>query len=130
MKIERILIFVAIFSILFNLAKNILVILHLIQPDSTYTILLSVASIFLLSFVYKQKYWIIACVFMAINELVKFFVRDFFTKYTSIVLNESQIIPVLAIVAAMLVLGLSLIYILKFYRVKNYEQYYLFKKRK
>jgi len=130
MKIERILIFAAIFSILFNLAKNILVILHLIQPDSTYTILLSVASIFLLSFVYKQKYWIIACVFMAINELVKFFVRDFFTKYTSIVLNESQIIPVLAMVAAMLVLGLSLIYILKFYRVKNYEQYYLFKKRK
>jgi len=130
MKIERILIFAAIFSILFNLAKNILVILHLIQPDSTYTILLSVASIFLLSFVYKQKYWIIACVFMAINELVKFSVRDFFTKYTSIVLNESQIIPVLAMVAAMLVLGLSLIYILKFYRVKNYEQYYLFKKRK
>ena len=126
MRITKILIFAAIFWVIFNLVKNFLVLTNIIHLDSIDTILFSIGTALLLSFIYKHIYWIAACIFLSINEILKYIVKESYTVNNVILPQTHGYIYI--IIGGMLSLILSLIFILIFLRI-DYEKYYLFKKQ-
>lgn len=127
MKTAIILIFAAIFGVIFGLVKNLLLLTNIIHSESTHSILFSIAASLLLAFTYKHRYWIAACIFLGINEILKYIAQKIPTVNSVIIPQTKDYI--LIIVVGMLSLILSLLFILRFLRI-DYENYYLFKKRK
>jgi hypothetical protein len=125
MRITKILIFAAIFWVIFGLVKNLLVLTNIVYLESIDTILFSITTALLVSFIYKHIYWIAACIFLSINEILKYIAQKISTV-NSVILPQTQDY-IFIIVGGMLSLILSLIFILRFLRI-DYENYYLFKK--
>jgi hypothetical protein len=129
MKIEKIIIFAFIFSILFNFTKNFLILLNVIQVDAIHGILFATTVFFMLAIIFKHKYWIVACIFMGINELVKIPARKSFRTNDSIIPIEKDIVAILIMIGGLFCVIVSSIYLYKFLRLKNYENYYIFRRK-
>jgi hypothetical protein len=127
MRIAKILIFATIFWVIFGLVKNLLLLMNIVHSESTHTILFSIAATLLLAFTYKHRHWIAACIFLGINEILKYISQKIPTV-NSVILPQTQDYFFI-IVAGMLSLILSLLFILRFLRI-DYENYYLFNKQK
>ena len=127
MRITKIIIFAAFFWVILGLVKNLLVLTNIVNLESIDTILFSIGTALVLSFIYKHIYWIAACIFLSINEILKYIVKEIYTV-NSVILSQTQDY-IFILVGGMLSLILSLIFILIFLRT-DYENYYLFKKQK
>lgn len=125
MRITKILIFAAMFWVIFGLVKNFLVLTNIVYLESVDTIIFSIGVALLFSFIYKHIYWKAACIFLSINEILKYIAKELY-PVNSAILPQSQDY-IFIIVGGMLSLIFSLLFILIFLR-SNYENYYLFKK--
>ena len=126
MKLPILLIYVGLFSIFFSLAKNILTIFGYVDMSNLRNLWYSVATFFLLAFIYKHRYWVTACLFIAASELIKMLLPEgVITK--SVPSNKLEAVPVLIMIGSIFFLLISLFCIVRFWKFKNYSDYYLFK---
>ena len=125
MRTTKILIFAAIFWVIFGLVRNLLVLTNVVYLGSVDTMLFSIGTALLLSFIYKHIYWIVACIFLSINEILKYVAKEISTV-NGVILPQTKDF-IFLMVGGMLSLILSLIFILIFLRI-DYKNYYLFKK--
>ena len=125
MRITKIIIFAAIFWVIFGLVKNLLVLTNIVYLGSIDTILFSIGMALLLSFIYKHAYWKVAFIFLSINEILKYIAKELY-EVNNVILTQTQEY-IFIIAGGMASLFLSLIFILIFLRI-DYEKYYLFKK--
>ena len=125
MRITKIIIFAAIFWVMFGLVRNFLVLRNIVHLESVDTILFSIGMALLLSFIYKHAYWKVAFIFLSINEILKYIAKELY-EVNNVILTQTQEY-IFIIAGGMASLFLSLIFILIFLRI-DYEKYYLFKK--
>lgn len=108
--------------------KAALIMFYVIKSETILGIAFILCTTILLGTLYKHRFWIASCIFLAIHELIKLSVRNSFRISDSIVLVEKDTGSMILLATAMIFLLFSLVFAIKFLSLRNFMDYFWFKK--
>ncbi|MCL5024421.1 MAG: hypothetical protein M1497_13855 [Nitrospirae bacterium] len=126
-KFRPIMLLLFVYDFLNALTKQINFLLQGNAMEGGNILVLSVIGTIVLGFVFLQRYWFASCTFLLINELLKFLIVRPFTVGRTIIGARNYDMAIWVALIGILCLGVSLVFFIKFIRLRNYKDYYLLK---